>query len=133
MRSVLSFTPDEKKRKRSAVCMVTSEPAPGELTGLVGILLPELPWLVSAVDRAQHNKIDLGFGKIPVITPEDLIISKSYALENSPDRFQDLDDLKQILENREDLDFDYLREAMSEIGVEIPKPVKKYYRKKRKK
>ena len=68
----------------------------------------------------------MGFAKVPVITPEDLIIAKCYALRNSPDRFQDLDDLKSIFQSRIELDRIYLRRQLSEMNLSIPDAVKKH-------
>ncbi len=116
--------PNEQKRK--SVCMITSTPLPKESKGIIDILLPELPWVTTAVDRAQHNRINLGFAEVPVITPEDLIIAKCYALNNSPDRFQDLDDLKEIFQNVTDLDLDYLGEGLLKLNLKIPEPVRKF-------
>jgi hypothetical protein len=116
---------DTEKSQR-ALCMVTSEPPASELTGLVDILLPEVPWVLDAVGRAQDNLIDLGFAKVPVITAEDLILAKSYAVRNSPDRFQDLDDLKQLFTDVRDLDTDYLRRRLVELKLTIPEHIKQF-------
>lgn len=127
LRPVVGFIPpSEFENARKRVCMITASPAKGELTGVIDILLPELPWVAVAVERAQHNKINLGFAKVPVITPEDLIIAKCYALRNSPDRFQDLDDLKSIFQSRIELDRIYLRRQLSEMNLSIPDAVKKH-------
>lgn len=114
------------EKSQRALCMVTSEPPPSELTGLVDILLPELPWVLDAVGRAQDNLIDLGFAKVPVITAEDLILAKCYAVRNSPDRFQDLDDLKQLFKDVKDLDTDYLRRRLVELKLTIPEHIKQF-------
>ena len=116
---------DTEKSQR-ALCMVTSEPPASELTGLVDILLPEVPWVLDAVGRAQDNLIDLGFAKVPVITAEDLILAKCYAVRNSPDRFQDLDDLKQLFKDVQDLDTDYLRRRLVELRLTIPEHIKQF-------
>jgi hypothetical protein len=116
---------DTEKSQR-ALCMVTSEPPASELTGLVDILLPEVPWVIDAVGRAQDNLIDLGFAKVPVITAEDLILAKCYAVRNSPDRFQDLDDLKQLFKDVQDLDTDYLRRRLVELKLTIPEHIKQF-------
>lgn len=127
MTSVLGFIPAEpKESKRKSVCMVTCEAADGETKGIIDILLPELPWIKQSVERAQLNLIDLGFAKVPVITPEDLIIAKCYALRNNPDRFQDLDDIKEIFEGVPDLDWNYLSQQLKKFKLKIPKQVKKY-------
>ena len=127
LKPMLGFIPgSEKEPARKNICMLTSAPSAGETKGVVDILLPELPWVTSAVERAQHNLIDLGFAQIPVITAEDLIVAKCYALNNSPDRFQDLDDLKQIFESVKDLDLDYLRGKLVEFHIPLPKLIQKY-------
>lgn len=123
LRPVVGFIPSEV---RNSVCLVTSAPAKGEFKGIVDILLPELPWIPKAVARAEHNKIDLGSVRIPVITPEDLIVAKCYALKNSPDRFQDLDDLKEIFQSVKDLDRDYLSTTLEAHNLSIPKLVRKF-------
>lgn len=99
--------------------MITSTPIANEVTGMVDVLLPELPWVKVAVERAQANLIDLGFAFVPVITPDDLIVAKCFSVRNSPDRFKDLDDLKE-------LDIDYLREKLATFNLEIPDQVQKY-------
>jgi hypothetical protein len=116
---------DTEKSQR-VLCMVTSEPPASELTGLVDILLPEVPWVLDAVGRAQDNLIDFGFAKVPVITAEDLILAKCYAVRNSPDRFQDLDDLKQLFRDVKDLDTDYLRRRLVELQLTIPVHIKQF-------
>lgn len=118
---IAGFIPLGKKERRdSVVCMVTSAPNRATGRGFIDILLPVLPWVAGSVSRAQYNRIDLEFAKVPVITPEDLIIAKCYALQNAPDRFQDLDDIKEILLAVEDLDYDYLIGRLAELGVLIP-------------
>lgn len=127
---VAAFIPrSPAEPKRRSVCLITSAPKRGELTGEIDIILPELPWVEAAVSRAQFNRIDLGFAQIPVITPEDLIVAKCYALRNSPDRFQDLDDLKEIFESAIEFDRSYLQSALDRHELTVPKPVLKHYRK----
>jgi hypothetical protein len=63
---------------------------------------------------------------VPVITPEDLIVAKCFAFRNSPDRFQDLDDLKALLTHVKNLDVDYLRRQMEAYSLEVPEPVRKF-------
>ena len=124
---MVGFIPHvQGERQRKSVCMITSAPINDELTGIVDILLPVMPWISFAVDRAQYNKIDLGFAKVPTITPEDLIVAKCYALDNNPDRFQDLDDIKELFEGVKDLDSDYLLNRIEELKLSIPKQVRKY-------
>lgn len=129
LKSTVGFIPpDPRKRNRKSVCMISSFPAKNETKGIIDILLPDLPWVQQAVERAQHNKIDLGFALVPTIPPEDLVLAKCYALSNSPDRFQDLDDLKEIFTSVKDLDLDYVFAQLGELAVSIPKTVQKYVR-----
>lgn len=116
----------EHEPQRKNVSMITSESISGDIKGSIDIILPELPWVQFSVQRAQYNIINLGFIKIPVITPEDIIISKCYALRNNPDRFKDLDDIKEIFIGVKDLDLDYLEAKLDELALSIPKVLKKY-------
>ena len=116
----------KSERERSSVCMITSEPRDGELAGILDILLPDIPWVQEAVERAQSNLIDLGFAMVPVITPEDLIVAKCLSARNAPDRFQDLDDLKQLFRDVKDLDFDYLRRRLHELSLVIPEAIRPF-------
>ena len=118
--------PSPKERRRKSVCMITATPAKNELNGLIDILLPELPWVAPAIGRAQYNKLNLGFAIVPVITPEDLIVAKCYALNNAPDRFQDLDDLKDLFQSVRDIDVDYIRRHLGELKLSVPDAVQKY-------
>lgn len=127
LKPVVEVIPLAKKEpKRPAVCMITSEPAAQELTGLVDILLPEVPWVPEAVERAQSNVLNLGFADVPVITPEDLILAKCLSAANEPDRFQDLDDIKQLFNDVKDLDIDYLRRRLHELSLVIPEAVRAF-------
>jgi len=127
LRPMLGFIPaSPKEQRRKAICMVTSVATNAQSKGVIDILLPELPWIARAVERAQSNKIDLGFKLVPVITPEDLILAKCYALRNSPDRFQDLDDIKEIFNSMDDLDTGYLKNSLVQHKLTIPKLVRKF-------
>lgn len=86
----------------------------------IDFLLPTFPWVEQAVQRAQYNKVDFGFALVPLIPPEDLIVSKLFALEIEPDRFQDLDDLRSIFLARNDLDIEYIRIEMERLDLKIP-------------
>lgn len=124
MKPVVGIIPlGRNERKRPTACMITCEPAAKELAGLVDILLPEVPWVPAAVERAQSNMIDLGFAMVPVITPEDLILAKCLSASNAPDRFQDLDDIKQLFKDVKDLDTDYMRRRFAELSLAIPEAV----------
>ena len=63
------------RRKSSKPCMVVGRKK-GESSGEgVDILLPEIPWAEQAVTRAQDNQVDFGFGDVPTLTVEDVVIA----------------------------------------------------------
>jgi hypothetical protein len=43
------------------------------------------------VRRAQANEVDFGFGRVPALTIEDVVLSKLYALMAARLRAKDLD------------------------------------------
>jgi hypothetical protein len=127
LKPILGFIPPASKEpRRNSVCMVSSDASPNTTKGIIDILLPELPWVTNAVARAQSNMIDLGFAAIPVITPEDLVVAKCYALRNSPDRFQDLDDIKEIFAGVSDFNWEYFKEQLKNLKLSVPEQVRKY-------
>jgi hypothetical protein len=105
---------------------------PGHQHGQVGIdiLLPSFPWAQSAVDRAQANRLDFGFGKIPCLTVEDLLIAKLHAVGNQKTRFMDLDDIKSIFLAKHDLDLIYLGLQIQRLDLKIPDVVNEFVPKK---
>lgn len=118
MEGIIPAGQDEEPR--SSICFITATPTTNSLKGVIDILLPVLPWVKVAVERAQNNRLDLGFSHVPVITPEDLIISKCYSYRNSADRFQDLDDIKGVMQGVNKLDLDYLMSRLHELNLKIP-------------
>ncbi len=84
-------------------------------------LLPTLPWVKNAIMRAQSNKINFGFAKLPTITPEDVVLAKAFALKLEPNRFQDLDDLKSIFLAKTPLNFNYLFNEFECLELTFPK------------
>lgn len=89
----------------------------------IDFLLPAQPWIEPAIHRAQINRIDYGFAELPTITPEDLIIAKLFALQSSPARPYDLDDVLSILNNLENIDFDYVNQAITQYSINVPPEV----------
>ncbi len=94
--------------------------------GAIGLdfILPEMPWFDEAIQRARHNRIDFGFGAIPCLTKEDVILSKLYSLKNDPSRFNDLDDLKSIFQAGHDIDAAYLCGRMHTLALVVPDSLK---------
>jgi len=48
-----------------------------------------------------------------------LRLEKCLSVANAPDRFQDLDDLKQLFKDVKDLDFDYMRRRLAALSLVI--------------
>lgn len=112
------------KSKRSAPWIVAGRgPKDSSKIG-VDFILPALPWFENALKRAERNTIDFGFGKVPCLTVEDVILSKFFSLRNDPTRFNDLDDLKSIFLVKHPLDLAYLAGEMRRLGLEVPPPVR---------
>lgn len=122
---LLGFIP-RRGDTESTLSFITSHPEQGQEHGPLDILFSTLPWVPEAVERAQHNKIDVMFATLPVITPEDLILAKCFALHDNSDRFQDLDDLKELFQNDLDLDLEYLILKFEELKIPIPQLVRKF-------
>lgn len=89
--------------------------------GTIDILLPSLPWVRLAIERAQHNKLDFEFSLLPALTPEDVIVSKAYALGCDPNRFQDMDDIREIFDGENRLDLLYIVERFEQLSLSLPK------------
>jgi hypothetical protein len=85
----------------------------------IDLLLPNLPWVRDAVSRAQDNLIDYGFAKLATIRPEDLLISKAYALSIDPARPDDRGDIKEILSNDVIDEPDYMHEALERLNLSL--------------
>lgn len=120
VKTALGFVTDQHKKLISepALIVVRNDEA-GSYVG-IDFLLPVLPWIRPAVERAQANRLDYGFAMIPTIPPEDLILAKGFALQGSPERPYDLDDMISILKNNPLLDQSYILTKASELGIEFP-------------
>lgn len=108
------------RRGRTKACMVVGRPQ-GDPSGGVDILLPAIPWVENAVQRAQDNKVDFGFGPVPALTLEDVILSKLWALTSAQLRAKDLDDLQSIFEGGHDPDLAYLAGEMRRLELTVPR------------
>lgn len=89
-------------------------------------ILPEMPWFEEAIKRAKFNEIDFGFGPLPCLTKEDVIISKLYSLQNDRSRFNDLDDLKSIFQAGLDIDIPYICGQMQKLQLVTPDSLKDF-------
>ncbi|MDC0359026.1 nucleotidyl transferase AbiEii/AbiGii toxin family protein [Oligoflexia bacterium] len=84
-------------------------------------ILPDMPWFEPALDRAQTNRLDFGFGPIPALTPEDIVISKVYAIQNDNSRYTDKSDIQQIFGSQQTLDLGYFAAEMDRLKLHLPK------------
>ena len=100
--------------------MVVGRPPEAVPTAGVDILLPSIPWAKEAVTRAQANQVDFGFGPVPALTLEDVILSKLYCLKAALLRAKDLDDLQSIFSAGHKVDMPYLAGQMKQLMITIP-------------
>ncbi|HLG20950.1 MAG TPA: nucleotidyl transferase AbiEii/AbiGii toxin family protein [Bdellovibrionota bacterium] len=112
-------------KRQDPVVMLVGRKEGKEKEGGLDVLLPTMPWVVRAIERAQCNLIDFGFGRLPTITPEDLIVAKALALTDNPSRYKDLDDLQSIFEANLQLDFPYLVSLFELHRLWLPRALEK--------
>jgi hypothetical protein len=109
------------RRRNTPPCMVIGRLAGKSHPEGVDILLPSMPWARDAVLRAQDNKVDFGFGPVPALTLEDIILAKLYALTAGMPRPKDMDDLQSIFEaDGIELDTPYLAGQMKRLKLAVP-------------
>lgn len=89
--------------------------------------MPSIPWVPDAVKRAQNNLRDLGTKRpLPVLTLEDVLISKLLAFQNRATRLKDLADLTSIIETTPSMDNKYLAEKVRALSLTIPKAIEPF-------
>ena len=111
----LKQSPTMNKRSKDTYILVGrgNESDPG-----VDLLLPPFPWFANAMRRAQSNLIDFGFGFVPVLTAEDIILAKLFG-----NRLKDLDDIQSIFEAKKPLNVGYLEAEMDRLGFSFPSEI----------
>jgi hypothetical protein len=109
------------KRKSTPPYMIA-----GRSKDMIGLdfILPAIPWFGDALARAKFNAIDFGFGPVPCLTKEDVVVSKLYSLRNDPTRFNDLDDLKSIFKAQSQIDIAYICGQMQKLELSVPNSLK---------
>lgn len=112
------------RKQSTKACMIVGRPPDDPSGEGVDILLPALPWVSTALKRAQANQVDFGFGSVPALTLEDAILSKLYALKRL--RAKDLDDLQSIFESNDEVDVAYLAGQMARLRIGIPRPAEPF-------
>lgn len=113
-----------RKMGKTTPYIIAGRAEKGEHRLGLDFILPEMPWSKKAMERAKYNRIDFGFGPIPCLTKEDIIISKLYSLRNDSTRFNDLDDLKSIFQSGHEIDLIYTCGRMQELKLLVPDVLK---------
>jgi hypothetical protein len=113
--------PHALKKKNTKPCIAIGRPADQPDGEGVDLLLSGFPWIQKAVHRAQHNLIDFGFGAVPCLTIEDVILAKCWAIQTGPLRAKDLDDLQSIYAGGQEVDDAYLAGQFSRFKIKPPK------------
>jgi len=114
------------KRKTTNPCMVVGRSSDADDMGGVDILLPEIPWVKKAVMRAADHRVDFGFGAVPVLRIEDVILSKLFALQASRPRPKDMDDLISVAASGHPVNIAYLAGQIADLNIQIPPTVKPF-------
>ena len=107
------------RRRSTRPCMIVGRPAENPSGEGVDLLLPTLPWVASALKRAQANNVDFGFGPVTALKIEDAILSKLHALRRL--RAKDLDDLQSIFEAQREIDIPFLAGQIHSFAIDIPR------------
>jgi hypothetical protein len=116
---ILEFITGEKNQKIGRPSLIAArEDQQGTFIG-IDLILPVLPWVEPAIARAKLNRIDFGFGKLPTITPEDLVIAKLFAIHDSPSRPYDRDDILSVCKNTPNLDRGYIAGQIAQHGIQV--------------
>lgn len=121
---IVGFVPNFSGRSGQQKALICGRSEQSERFVGVDFLLPVFPWVSKGVQRAQENKVDYGFARLPTITVEDLLLAKILAI-NEGERLQDLDDARSILSETLRIDSDYLINEALRIGIVVPDWVKK--------
>lgn len=101
--NIIGSVPDFQQPEKQVTGLICARDESSDRFVGIDFLLPVLPWVPDGVSNAQTNLIDYGFGAIPTITPEDLIIAKKIA-----GRPVDLQDIQNIISSHK-LNYEYLQ------------------------
>lgn len=107
------------KRNSTPPCMIVGTVVDSPVHEGVDLLLPAIPWVRVAVLRSRDNTVDFGFGPQPVLTAEDVLVSKLYATHRARARPGDLDDIQSICAAQNDLNLPYVAGRIQELNMRI--------------
>ncbi len=116
------FVPHPLKNNQQILGLLCARTSEHEKFVGLDFLLPEQFWIKDAVELAQSNKIDYGFADLATVTPEHLILAKISAVQSNPQRYQDLDDITEILKSV-DVDVAIINQMAESYGLTIKKEV----------
>lgn len=108
------------KSGRSPVLVVVGRREKDRDAPGLDFILPTMPWFEAAFERAQHNTRNFGFGDLPCLCKEDLILAKMYSLANDNSRLHDLSDLRSIFKEQTNIDLNYLSDQMERLKLTLP-------------
>jgi len=86
----------------------------------IDLLLPNLSWVETALKRAKSHLTNFGFGPLPTLTAEDVLLAKFHSLTCNSQRFKDLDDIQSIFRAQNSLDLAYLTGQMTILKIPAP-------------
>ncbi|MCO6430884.1 MAG: nucleotidyl transferase AbiEii/AbiGii toxin family protein [Deltaproteobacteria bacterium] len=114
------FVPCPQDATGQLLALVCARDQTDERFAGIDFLLPVQPWIEDGVKIAQSNEIDYGFARLPTVTPESLIVAKLTAISTTPERYQDLDDITEILKSTP-IDRAYLKSSIERYQIDLPR------------
>ena len=121
----LDFVPDSQSPTEQVNGLVCARDQNNERFKGFDFLLPNQIWVQEAVMSAQDNFIDYGFASLPTITAENLVFAKLIAINNSPERYQDMHDIKEILAEQ-DIYLESIKKKITNSKIEFKPEVLKF-------
>ena len=113
--------------KKSAPSLMVIGRLPQDTSTGLDFILPTMPWFARSLDRAEKNLLDFGFGRIPALTAEDVVISKLHTISYHSIRDKDKDDVQEILLAEKDLDLDYLCAEVERLKISAPRDLERHF------
>lgn len=109
-------------KKRGPVALVVGRHATRpEIEPGLDFLTGSLEWVPNALTRAQDNQRDFGFGPVPCITIEDLILAKALVRGGADRGGRDIDDLTSIFSAQREIDLAYLAAQLDRFRIALPR------------
>ena len=119
----LSRSPMMGKKSTPYVVVIGRDPEDDTKPGL-DFLLPANKWVPKALKRASEHRISYGFAEVPVLSVEDVLLAKIFAVKDSR-RAKDVDDVESIFAGSEELDLKYLCAELDRHRLSLPRDLEK--------